>query len=176
MIVRPTSLPGVLRIDWRPHHDDRGFFARVFCSEELAAHGMPVTFEQSSLSSNIRKGTLRGMHFQADPHAEAKLVRCVRGSVFDVAIDLREGSSTMGRWIGETLSADNGVALYVPPGFAHGFQTLEDGSDVLYQITPSFRPGLGQGVRWNDPAFGIKWPIASAILSERDANYPDWTP
>ncbi len=176
MIFEPTALDGVWRVRLQPHADERGFFARTFCGDEFAAHGLPAVFEQSSLSHNARAGTLRGLHYQAPPHAEAKFVRCVRGAVFDVAGDLREGSPTRGRWVGETLSAENGVGLYVAPGMAHGFQTLTDDADVLYQITPAFRPGLGRGVRWNDPAFGIDWPIAEPFLSERDAAYPDWTP
>ena len=116
------------------------------------------------------------MHYQPDPHGERKVVRCVRGAVLDVAIDLRPGSPTQGRWVSETLSADNGTALYIDRGIAHGFQTLEDSSTVLYQITPPFRPGLGDGVRWNDPAFAVRWPIPDPILSDRDATYPDWRP
>lgn len=174
MTFEETTITGVLLVRLTPHIDERGFFARTFCAEEFAAHGLPATFEQSSLSRNDRAGTLRGMHFQPSPYAEAKFVRCVRGSIFDVAVDLRPGSSTRGRWVGETLSADDGIGLFVAPGLAHGFQTLEDDTDVLYQITPAFEPGRGAGVRWNDPAFGIRWPISSPHLSHRDATYPDW--
>lgn len=176
MIVEPTLIEDVLRISWEPHRDERGQFARTFCMEELAASGIPSIFEQSSISSNSRRGTLRGMHYQKEPNGEAKLVRCVRGAVYDVAVDLRPRSATYGKWVAETLTADNGVALYIPLGFAHGFQTLEDESDVLYQITPAYRPGFGVGVRWNDPTLGIDWPIAEPILSERDATYGDWQP
>jgi dTDP-4-dehydrorhamnose 3,5-epimerase len=176
MIFEKTGIDGVLRVRLEPHRDDRGAFARTYCSEEFARRGLPSIFEQSSLSYNARTGTLRGMHYQPDPHGEAKFVRCVRGSVFDVAVDIRPDSATRGRWVGEVLSADNGVGLYIPPGFAHGFQTLEGNSDVLYQITPAYRPGLGAGVRWNDPAFAIAWPIEDVFLSERDATYPDFAP
>ena len=176
MIFTQTPLAGLWTVALQRHDDERGFFARTFCADEFAAHGLPPVFEQSSLSHNARAGTLRGMHFQAEPHAEAKFVRCVRGAVFDVAVDLRPGSPTRGQWVGEVLSAENGLGLYIAPGFAHGFQALEDGSDVLYQITPAFRPGHGAGVRWDDPAFGIAWPIARPILSDRDAAYPDWAP
>ncbi len=174
MIFQETPIAGLWRVLPEPRPDERGSFTRTFCAQEFAAHGLPGVFEQSSLSSNTRAGTLRGMHFQPDPHAEAKFVRCVRGAIFDVAVDLRADSPTRGQWFGETLSAGNGIGLYIAPGLAHGFQTLEDASDVLYQITPPYRPGLGAGVRWDDPAFGIRWPLATPFLSERDATYPDW--
>lgn len=175
VIFRETPIAGLWKVLPEPRPDERGHFTRTFCADEFAAQGLPQVFEQSSLSHNTRTGTLRGMHFQPDPHAEAKFVRCVRGSVFDVAVDLREGSPTRGQWYGETLSADNGVGLYIPPGLAHGFQTLEADTDVLYQITPAYRPGFAAGVRWNDPALGIDWPIKEPFLSERDATYQDWS-
>lgn len=174
MIFAKTAIEGVWRIALDPNVDERGFFARAFCSDEFAAHGLPHLFEQSSLSRNRYRGTLRGIHYQAPPHAEAKIVRCTRGSVYDVALDIRDGSATYGHWVAETLSADNGLALYIDAGVAHGFLTLEDNSDVLYQITPAFRPGLGSGIRWNDPRFNIDWPITSPTLSDRDAAYPDY--
>jgi dTDP-4-dehydrorhamnose 3,5-epimerase len=176
MIFEETDLPGVWRVRPQPHRDERGAFLRSFCEEEFGANGLPARFEQSSVSHNTRAGTLRGMHYQPEPFSEAKFVRCIRGAVFDVAIDLRPGSPTRGRWIGETLTADNGVGLYIPRGFAHGFQVMEDRTDVLYQITPTYRPGHGAGVRWDDPAFAIDWPLPQPLLSERDANYPDWAP
>lgn len=176
MIFTKTAIAGLWRIELDPVRDERGFFSRSFCAAEFAAHGLPSVFEQSSLSRNDRAGTLRGMHFQHAPYEEAKFVRCVRGSIFDVALDLRHGSPTRGRWHGEVLSAENGVGFYIAPGLAHGFQALEDDSDVLYQITPRFKPGCGAGVRWNDPAFGIVWPLPTPILSERDASYSDWRP
>lgn len=174
MIFAETAIIGLWRVELEPFRDERGFFARSFCADEFAAHGLPIVFHQSSLSRNDRVGTLRGLHFQHTPYAEAKFVRCVRGSVFDVAVDLREGSPTRGHWHGEVLSAENGFGFYLAPGLAHGFQTLEDASDVLYQITPPYRPGHAAGVRWNDPAFAIRWPLPDPILSERDAAYPDW--
>ena len=176
MIFDETSLAGVWKVSLQPVRDERGFFARTFCTEDFAARGLLATFAQSSLSRNLRAGTLRGLHYQEAPHAETKLVRCVRGAVFDVVVDLRPGSPTRGRWHGERLSAETGDALYIPPGFAHGFQTLEDDTDVLYQISPAHRPGHGRGVRWDDPAFGVAWPQADAIISLRDAAYPDWRP
>lgn len=175
MIFTQTPLSGVWKIALEPHADERGFFARTFCSDEFAAEGLPRIFEQSSLSRNTRRGTLRGMHYQGEPHGEAKFVRCTRGAIFDVVVDIREGSPTRGQWIGETLSAEEGNGLFIPAGFAHGFQTLADDTDVLYQITPTFRPGFGQGVRWNDPAFGIVWPLSDPILSDRDRTYADWS-
>jgi len=175
MIFTPLSIDGVWRVELTLMPDDRGFFARTFCAAEFAAQGLPTIFEQSSLSRNTRAGTLRGMHYQEAPHAEAKFVRCVRGALVDVVVDLRLNSPTRGRWIAENLTADGGTGLYIAPGLAHGFQTLVDNTDVLYQITPSFRPGFGAGVRWNDPAFAIDWPLPNPILSDRDASYPDWS-
>jgi len=174
MIFEPLAIEGVWRISLEAHCDERGFFARTFCSDEFSNYGLPATFEQSSLSRNASRGTLRGLHYQPAPYGEAKVVRCVRGSIFDVAVDLRPDSPTLGKWVAESLTAEAGTALYIAPGLAHGFQTLEDDSDVLYQITPAYRPGLGAGVRWNDPAFAINWPIANPKLSDRDATYLDW--
>ena len=174
MIFEESAIAGVWRVLLEPHLDERGFFARAFCGGEFSAHGLPAVFEQSSLSRNLKAGTLRGLHYQPPPHTEAKFVRCVRGSVFDVAVDLRPGSATCGEWVGETLSAQNGVGVFIPAGVAHGFQTLEDDSDVLYQITPAYRPGHAAGVRWDDPAFGVEWSIGDPHLSARDAAYPDW--
>jgi dTDP-4-dehydrorhamnose 3,5-epimerase len=176
VIFEETAISGVWRVSITPVIDERGFFARLFCVDEFASYGLPTIFEQLSLSRNSRCGTLRGLHYQPDPYAEAKYVRCTRGSVFDVAVDLRVDSPTCGRWIGEVLSVDNGIGLYIAPGIAHGFQTLEADTDVLYHITPAYRPGLGSGVRWNDPAFGITWPLLAPILSVRDADYEDWRP
>jgi dTDP-4-dehydrorhamnose 3,5-epimerase len=174
MRFEQLALEGVWRVHGEPIEDDRGFFARAFCGEEFAAHGLPATFEQSSISHNDRRGTLRGMHYQSPPHGEAKFVRCVRGAVFDVALDVRPGSQTFGQWVGEVLTADNMLGLFIAPGFAHGFQTMVDDTDILYLITPTFVPGRGTGVRWNDPAFKIEWPINDPILSLRDSSYPDW--
>lgn len=174
MIFEETRISGVWRVSLERHEDARGYFARTFCADEFANHGLAANFEQHSVASNVKRGTLRGMHFQFPPNAEIKFVRCVRGAIYDVAIDLRPDSPTYRQWVSEILSADNGVGLYVAEGIAHGYQTLTDDADVLYQITPKFRPGFGQGVRWNDPVFGVAWPISDPILSERDAQYPDY--
>jgi dTDP-4-dehydrorhamnose 3,5-epimerase len=173
MRFTPTSIGGVVVVDIAPHEDARGAFARLQCPEEFAAAGHPFTPVQTSLSRNPRLGTLRGMHYQPAPYGETKLVRAIRGRMFDVALDLRRDSPTFGRWTAAELSADNARALLIPEGVAHGFLTLEPDTDVLYQISPAFRPGHEAGVRWNDPTFAIAWPAAPALISERDAGYPD---
>ena len=170
----PTPIAGVVRIEAEPHVDDRGLFARLHCPEEFAAAGIDFAPAQTSLSRNPTSGTLRGMHFQAAPHAEAKLVRVTRGRVFDVAVDLRPDSPTYRKWTGAELSAENLVGLYIGEGIAHGFLTLEPDTDVVYQIAPAYRPGHDAGVRWDDPAFGIAWPMAPVLISARDAGYPDF--
>jgi dTDP-4-dehydrorhamnose 3,5-epimerase len=169
-----TAIPGVLVVDIEAHEDDRGAFARLQCPDEFTAAGHPFAPIQTSLSRNPHAGTLRGLHYQPALHAETKLVRAVRGRMFDVALDLRPGSPTYRRWFGVELSADNARALFIPEGLAHGFLTLEPDTDVLYQISPKFAPGHEEGVRWNDPAFAIAWPQAPALISERDATYPDY--
>ncbi len=174
MRFSPTALRDVVIVDVEPHLDGRGLFARTVCEEELARAGLPGRFVQSSVSFNTRRGTLRGMHYQLPPHAEGKLVRCTRGAIFDVALDLRPGSTGAPRWVGVELSCDNRRALYVPPGYAHGFQTLGDDTEVLYLMTEAYAPDAARGVRWNDRAFAIEWPIAAPIMSERDATYPDF--
>jgi dTDP-4-dehydrorhamnose 3,5-epimerase len=168
-----TALAGVVVVEIEPHADDRGHFARTFCREEFARAGLPVDFPQCNLSFNARRGTLRGMHWQADPHPEGKLVRCTRGAIRDVLVDIRPESPTFRRWVAVELTEDNATAVFVPPGYAHGFQTLVDRSEVLYHMTEVYHPGLARGARWNDPAFGIDWLIADPILSPRDAAYPD---
>lgn len=170
----PTPIAGVVRVEAEPHTDDRGLFARLHCPEEFAAAGIDFAPAQTSLSRNPKAGTLRGMHFQAAPHAEAKLVRVTRGRVFDVAVDLRPHSPTYRQWTGAELSAENLVGLYIGAGMAHGFLTLEPDTDVVYQIAPAYRPGHDAGVRWDDPAFGIAWPMAPVLISARDAGYPDF--
>ena len=160
--------------DIEPHADERGSFARLQCPEEFAAAGHSLVPAQTSLSRNCKAGTLRGLHYQPAPHAETKLVRTVRGRMFDVAIDLRRDSSTYRQWTAAELSAENARALLIPEGVAHGFLTLEPDTDVLYQISPKFEPGHEAGVRWDDPAFAIAWPAPPALISERDATYPDW--
>ena len=174
MRFTPTPLAGLVVVDVEPHADARGLFGRTFCEREFEAAGLPTRFVQSSVSFNVRRGTLRGMHYQAPPHAEAKLVRCTRGAILDVVIDLRPASATFTQSFGTELSATNHRALFVPEGFAHGFQTLEDESEILYLMTTFHEPGAARGVRWNDPAFGLAWPIADPTLSERDATYPDF--
>ena len=171
----PTAAPPATIIDPEPIEDERGAFARTFCRDEFRARGLNPDLAQCSVSFNRLRGTLRGMHYQAAPHAEAKLVRCTAGTIFDVALDLRPGSPTRGRWVGVELTARNRRMLYVPEGFAHGFQTLEDGAEVSYQISAPYEPSASRGVRWDDPAFGIRWPAAETrILAPRDAGYPDF--
>ena len=174
MIFSETRIRGAYVIVPEPHVDARGSFARLFCARDFEAHGLDATVAQISLSMNPRRATLRGMHYSVPPHAEAKVVRCVRGAVYDVLLDVREGSASFGVWIAEELSARNGVALYVPAGVAHGFQTLEDGSDVLYQMNEFYDPACARGVRFDDPAFRIEWPSADRIMSDRDGSYTDY--
>lgn len=169
-----TGLPGALVVEPEPFADARGLFARTWCAREFSAHGLVSQFVQGSTSFNARRGTLRGMHFQAPPHAEVKLVRCTRGAIHDVIVDLRPASPTYTRHFAIPLTAANRVALYIPEGFAHGFQALEDDTEVLYQMSAVFVPEAARGVRWNDPAFGIDWPIRATILNTRDASYPDF--
>ncbi len=173
MRFAPTAIEGVVVVDVEAHADDRGSFARLQCPDEFAAAGHPFTPAQTSLSRNPRAGTLRGMHYQPAPYGETKLVRTVRGRMFDVALDLRPGSRTLRQWFGIELSADSARALLIPQGVAHGFLTLEPDTDVLYQISPKFEAGHEAGVRWDDPAFAIAWPRAPALISDRDATYPD---
>ncbi len=173
MRFAPTQIDGVVIVDLEPVADERGSFARLHCPKEFAAAGHPFVPQQTSLSRNAKAGTLRGMHYEAPPYEEAKLVRVTRGRIFDVAVDLRPESSTFRQWTGIELSADNGRALLIGKGMAHGFITLEDNTDVLYQIDRIFEPGHGRGVRWNDPAFAIAWPMPPAVISERDAGYAD---
>ncbi|HEY0650534.1 dTDP-4-dehydrorhamnose 3,5-epimerase [Phenylobacterium sp.] len=170
----PTGIAGVVRVEAEPQADDRGLFARLHCPEEFAAAGIPFAPVQTSVSRNPIGGTLRGLHYQAAPHAETKMVRVTRGRVFDVAVDLRADSPTHRRWTAAELSAENLVGLFIPEGVAHGFLTLEPDSDVLYQIAPGYRPGYEAGVRWDDPAFAIDWPARPQLISPRDAGYPDY--
>lgn len=169
-----TFLKGAFVIESEKQEDVRGFFARTFCGAEFAKRGLDATVVQSSISFNRRKGTLRGMHYQVAPFEETKLVRCTMGSIHDVILDLRSGSPTYKRSFSVALSGQNRRALYVPRGFAHGFQTLEDDSEVLYQMSVPYSPEHERGVRWNDPAFAIEWPAAERVMNERDRNYPDF--
>jgi dTDP-4-dehydrorhamnose 3,5-epimerase len=173
-----TPLNGAWVVDLDLLGDERGWFARTFDAGEFAARGLNPAVVQCNASFNARRGTLRGMHYQAEPHGESKLVRCVRGAIFDVAVDLRGGSPTQRRWHGLELTASNRLAFYIPPGLAHGFQTLTDDAEVLYQMGSAYVPESARGVRWDDPAFAIQWPAADGerIVSERDRAYPDFSP
>lgn len=172
MLFTETILPGAYIIDIEPHDDERGFFARSFCVHEFERHGLNPRLAQCNISFNKKRGTLRGMHYQAEPYPETKLVRCTMGSIYDVIIDLRENSPTFRKWLGVELSAQNRRALYIPSGFAHGFQTLADNSEVYYQMSEFFYPECSRGLRWDDPAFGIEWPLPEQItVSSRDDHF-----
>lgn len=175
MIFTPAPVEGVFVIEPERRVDERGYFARVWCAEEFAVHGIHIPFVQSNISFNHRRGTLRGMHFDDPPIAEVKLVRCTRGALFDVALDLRRDSPTHRQHVGVTLTADAGNMLYIPGGVAHGFLTLADETEACYLMAPFYVPRPTRGVRWNDPAFGIEWPIPVTVISERDATYPDYS-
>ena len=174
MRIRETGFRGLFVLDLDQHSDERGYFARTFCAQEFAAAGLPTQFVQCNVSVNDRKGTLRGMHFQRAPSPEGKLVTCTRGRIYDVVIDIRRDSPTFCKWAGFELSEKNKTLLYIPPGFAHGFQTLEDQTDVFYQMTEFYRPELADGVRWDDPAFAISWPLPVSTISEKDRSLPDF--
>ena len=174
MLFTETPLAGAFVIDPERIADDRGFFARTYCEREFEAHGLTTRIAQTNLSYNPRRGTLRGMHLQRAPFAEAKLVRCTRGAIHDVIVDLRPGAPTFRAHFGVRLDADNRRMLYVPEGFAHGFLTLADDTEVSYQISQFYNPDFGTGVRWNDPAFGIAWPEEVRVIAERDRTYPDF--
>ncbi len=170
---KETKLKGAYIISLEPLTDERGFFARSFCQEEFEKHGLNLRIVQCDISYNKKKGTLRGMHYQEAPYEEAKLVSCVRGLMYDVIIDLRPNSPTHSQWFAEELSFENNKMIYIPKGFAHGFQTLEDDSVVYYQMSEFYHPECARGVRWDDPAFGIKWPVKPKIISDKDKNLPD---
>lgn len=177
MRLTETPLLGAFVVEVEPLRDERGLFARTFDRDQFAEHGLAPDVVQASVSYNVRAGTLRGMHYQAEPNGEDKLVRCVHGAIFDVIIDLRPESPTYCKWYGVQLDRESRRALYIPRGFAHGFQTLVDEAEVLYQMSTPFVSGAGRGVRWDDPAFGIDWPdVAERTMSERDRTYPDFTP
>ena len=175
MIFAPTALAGAFVVDLERREDERGFFARSFCQREFEAHGLDPAVVQCNVSCNRRRGTLRGMHWQEEPHGEAKLVRVTQGALWDAIVDLRPDSPSYCQWIGAELTAGNRRALYIPRGFAHGFQTLTDDVEVFYQMSAFYIPDAQRGVRWDDPAFGIDWPIRPPFLSDRDATYPDFT-
>ena len=174
MIFTETALPGAFVIDPERRTDDRGFFARSFCAQEFAEHGLNPRVVNTNLSYNARRATLRGMHFQQHPYQEAKLVRCTHGAIYDVIIDLRPTSETFGKWIGVELTAEASRLLYVPEGFAHGFETLEDATEVTYQVSEFYTPGSEGGLRYDDPMFAIDWPLPVAIISDKDASWPEF--
>jgi dTDP-4-dehydrorhamnose 3,5-epimerase len=176
MRFQETELAGAFIIDLDRRVDERGFFARSFCEREFAAQGLPTRFPQCNLSHTLRAGTLRGLHYQAAPHREAKLVRCMMGALFDVIVDLRPGSPTRLKWVGVELSGANGRALFIPEGFAHGFVALTDDVHAYYHMGEFYEPSAARGVRWNDPAFAIQWPRTPTEMTERDAHYPDFDP
>jgi dTDP-4-dehydrorhamnose 3,5-epimerase len=174
MLFTETTIVGVWIIDLDPRDDERGWFARSFCQDEYRAHGLNPHIAQCNISVNRKKGTLRGMHYQATPYAEAKTVRCTRGAIYDVALDLRPESPTFLRWFGLELTGENYRMLYIPEGLAHGFQSVTDDSEVLYEMSEFYHPEASCGLRWDDPAFGITWPLPDPVLSDRDRTYPDW--
>jgi len=175
MKFEETTLRGAYLIYLEPITDERGFFARSWCQEEFEKNGLDTNLTQCSISFNAKKNTLRGMHYQTAPHEETKLVRCTRGAMFDVIVDLRHKSPTFKHWFAAELSAENHLMMYVPKGFAHGLQTLEDNTEAFYQISEKYFHESAAGVRWNDPAFGIKWPLMKPILSQKDRDYPDFS-
>lgn len=172
----PTRLAGVFIIELERLADERGFFARSFCRDDFVRHGLATEFVQCNVSFNRSRGTLRGLHYQASPHAEAKLVRCTRGAIYDVVVDIRVKSNTYREWLTTELSADNYRMIYIPEGCAHGFQTLRDSAEVFYQMSVAYQPDAARGIRYNDSALGIRWPLANPTLSARDAAYPDFEP
>ncbi len=174
MIFEPAGLDGAYIVKLERRGDARGAFARSFCVEEFKAHGLETTYVQQNVSVSTHKGTLRGMHYQRAPHQEVKLIRCARGALYDVLIDLRPDSSTFRKWIGVELSADNGVQLYAPRGVAHGFLTLTDDVEATYLVSAAYAPGAEGGVRHDDPAFGVVWPGPVAVISDKDAAWPDY--
>jgi len=174
MKFHETKLPGMFEIHLEPLGDERGFFARSWCQHEFELHGLNPVTVQCNISFNEKQGTLRGLHYQAEPHPEAQVVRCTQGSIYDVVVDLRAQSPTFKKWVGLSLSAANRRMIYVPEGFAHGFLTLEDRTEIFYQMSEFYHPELSRGVRWDDPAFQIAWPSKPRIISERDRTYPDF--
>jgi dTDP-4-dehydrorhamnose 3,5-epimerase len=175
MIFRETPLPGAWLLELERFEDERGFFARTFCRDEFAKRGLDPIVAQCSLSYNDRKGTLRGLHFQIAPHEEVKLVRVTHGAIWDVIVDLRADSLTFKQHFSVVLSDEEGTQLYIPKGMAHGFQTLEDATEVFYQISEPYAPASARGYRWDDPAFAIPWPEAVSVISERDQQLPFFT-
>lgn len=175
MIFQETKLQGASIIDIKELVDERGFFARGWCKHEFEEYGLVSQVAQANISYNKKKGTLRGLHYQIEPYAETKLIRCTRGAIYDVIIDLRPKSSTYREWIGVELTADNHRMLYVPEVFAHGFQTLEDNTEVFYQVSAFYTPEAERGLRYDDPKFGINWPLEVSMISSKDANWPNYS-
>ena len=174
MIFNRTPLVGAYLIETEPHEDERGFFARTWCREEFREHGLNTNIAQCSISYNKKRGTLRGVHYQVRPYEEAKVVACIAGAIYDLIVDLRPSSETFKKWFAVELTADKRNMLYVPEGFAHGFQTLEDNSEVYYQISEVYQPEYSRGIRWDDPTFGFQWPVEDRIISERDLMFPNF--
>ncbi|WP_170789912.1 dTDP-4-dehydrorhamnose 3,5-epimerase [Ruegeria lacuscaerulensis] len=173
MLFTPTPLEGAYLIELEKRGDDRGFFARMFCEDEFKAHGLVGKFMQINNSLTMSKGTVRGMHYQLPPHAEVKLMRCVKGAIFDVIVDLRDGSKTFGQWFGAELTAENRKMMYVPKGFAHGFMSLTDDTEIIYPVSAAYAPESERGLRWDDPAIGINWPMAAQEVSQKDQTWND---
>lgn len=176
MIFSETRIPGAFLIDVERLEDERGFFARTWCRREMEQRGLNPRLAQCSIAFNKRKGTVRGMHYQLPPYEEAKIVQCTSGAIHDVILDLRPGSATFMEHVAVVLTAENHTRLYVPEGVAHGYQTLADMTEVSYQMSQVYSPGHARGVRWNDPTFGIQWPLDQPILSKKDQGYPDFVP
>ncbi len=176
MKFNPTKLKGAYIIEPKRFEDERGFFARTWCKEEFSINGLDANLLQCSISFNIKRGTLRGMHLQLPPFAETKVVSCTKGAIYDVIIDLRPGSDTYLQWIFAELTPENRRSLYIPKGFAHGFQTLADKTEVFYQISESYAPDCARGLRWNDTTFNIDWPESVSVMSKRDQDYKDFLP
>lgn len=172
MKFNPTRLDGLWRLELELREDDRGFLARTYCDQEFGAHGLNTRWPQCNLTQTKQRGMIRGMHFQSEPKPEIKLIRCAAGAIFDVLVDVRRDSRTFGQWEGFELTAGNHRMLYVPGGFAHGFQCLTDNCEVFYQMSEFYQPELARGLRWNDPQVGIRWPLANPVLSERDRHLP----
>lgn len=174
MIFHKTNLKDAFIIELNKLKDERGFFARQYCQNEFSDHGINFPIVQANVSYNKLKGTLRGMHYQTEPHGEAKLVRCTKGGIYDAIIDVRSDSPTFKKWIGVELTEHNHKMLYVPEGFAHGFITLQDDTEVTYQVSEFYTPGAEEGIRWDDPTFNIDWPAEVNVISEKDLNWPDF--
>lgn len=174
MQIAATGFDGLFMVETAPSRDERGYFHRLYDADTFAAAGISFIPRQSGVSHNAKQGTLRGLHYQAAPASQAKLVRCLRGAIFDVVVDIRAGSATQGKWFGLELTEDMPRALFVPDGFAHGFITLTDDADVLYELSAGETPGCAAGLRWNDPVIGIDWPVAPRVINPRDAGWPDY--